>query len=222
MANNRKDAEHYIISMIAKMDPSGTNANFLKTRFAHMTDKQFDAYMTAVENGDDYISVIAPNLEEGQMDTARNIALAKEWGVELFHHLWLTDAVTGMTYKTKYKHLCLWLPIRRQIQTLKNKMSVPEDNKHVDDLTDQPTGASKGSSISFPELLGLRAQGCDKSAEELIKFRGGDLTAMRAMDKMIHDTGGARMETFYHLNSRAKATTTFSILLKGMHLDNNA
>ena len=203
MANNRKDAEHYIISMIAKMDPSGMNANFLKTRFAHMTDKQFDAYMTAVENGDDYISVIAPNLEEGQMDTARNIALAKEWGVELFHHLWLTDAVTGMTYKTKYKHLCLWLPIRRQIQTLKNKMSVPEDNKHVDDLTDQPTGASKGS-------------------EELIKFRGGDLTAMRAMDKMIHDTGGARMETFYHLNSRAKATTTFSILLKGMHLDNNA
>lgn len=219
---NRKEAEHYIVSMIAQLDPSGLNASFLKTRFAHMTDKQFDTYMTAIEEGRDFVSVISPVLEESGITTDNNLALAKKWDIPLFHYLWMTDATTGITYKTKYKHLCVWLPIRRQIQTLKNKMSVPEDNKHVDDLTDQPTGASKGSSISFPELLGLRAQGCDKSAEELIKFRGGDLTAMRAMDKMIHETGGARMETFYHLNSRAKATVTFSILLKGMHLDNNA
>lgn len=222
MAGNRKAAEAVILSMVSEIDPTGKNTTFLKERFKAMSDKQFDVYMTAIEEGKDFVSLIAPNMEAHGISTENNISLAKKWGIKLFHRLWLTDPATGMTYRTNHEYLCVWLPVRRQIQTLKNKMSVPEDNKHVDDLTDQPTGVSKGSSLSFPELLALRAQGCDSTALELIKFRGGDLKAMIAMDKMIHETGGARMESFEHLNTRAKATLTYSTLLKGMHLDNNA
>lgn len=222
MAGNRKAAEAVIIGMMTDLDPTGTNASFLKNRFAHMSDKEFDQYMVAIEQGNDFVSLIRPTLQKHKVDTDHNLAVAKKWGYDFFHRLWLTDKVTGLTYLTKHKYLCLHMPVRRQIQTLKNKMSVPEDNKHVDDLTDQPTGPSKGSSISFPELLGLRAQGLDKCPEEFVKFRGGDLTAMNAMDKMIHETGGAAMATFYPLNSRAKATIVYSTFLKAMHLDNNA
>lgn len=222
MAGNRKAAEAIILSMVSEIDRSGKNTEFLKSQFAKMTDKQFDAYMTAIEEGKDFVSMVAANFDKHGISTENNMAVAEKWGVKLFQRLWLTDSATGVTYLTNKSYLCIHLPVRRQIQTIKNKMSVPEDNKHVDDLTDQPTGVSKGSSISFPELLALRAQGCDKTTEELIKFRGGDLTAMIAMDKMIHETGGARMATFYPLNTRAKASITFSVLLKGMHLDNNA
>mgnify|MGYP000994375955 FL=1 len=111
--------------------------------------------------------------------------------------------------------------MRRQIQTLVNKISIPEDNKHVDEMTDQPTGVSKGSSISFPEILVMYAAGHEKAIEEMIKVRGGDLKALQIMEKSIHETGGASLQVIGKAGTRVKSTETLAILMKGAHLDNN-
>lgn len=222
MAGNRKAAEQVILKWVGKIDPSGRNTKLLTAFFEKMSDKEFDDYMKAIEAGRDYVSVVAPNLDDCRITTDNNLKVAHEMGVALFQRVWLTNPKTGQVYLSNQRHPVVHLPVRRQIQTLENKISIPEDNKHVDDLTDQPTGVSKGSALSFPEVLALYAQGCEAGIEEMIKYRGGDIKAMRAMDRVIHEQGGVSTKTLEVLGTRAKATQTLSTFLKGMHLDNNA
>lgn len=219
---NRKAAEAEILKWVSEIDPSGTNTKLYKeVHFPRMTDDQFDRFMDAIEEGRDYVSVTAPNLTGCKINVANNLRVAKLMGHKFFHRVWKTDPTTGETFLSNQHYLVLQLPFRRQIQTLENKISIPEDNKHIDDLTDQPTGVSKGSSMSAPETLALLAQGCDAGLEELVHYRGGDLKGMVAMDRQLHESGRVSMRALNVLGTRAKASITLSSFLKGMHLDNN-
>lgn len=221
MAGNRAAAEKVILDWVLAIDPSRKNEMMYIDLFKTMSDETFDSWITAIEEGKDYVSMIAENLKDSQITVENNLTVAKKMGIDFFQRLWLTDAATGKKYLTPHRYLILDLPVRRQIQTLVNKISIPEDNNHVDELTDQPTGPSKGSSISFPELLVLYAQGHDRSIEELMSIRGGNLKAMRAVDKQLMETGAASMDQIAVLGTRAKASDTLSTFLKGMHLGNN-
>jgi len=130
-----------------------------------------------------------------------------------------TDPTTGMTFLTNEEYLIGWAPLRRQQQMLLKKISIPDSNLHVDELTGQPAGPSKGSKLSFPEIQGLFAQGQDRSIEELIKFRGGDAKAYRAMSRSILETGRASQDAIKVNPTRVKANESLEILLKTMHLD---
>lgn len=221
MAGNRKAAEAVILKWVAELDPSGANTAQYHVFFKDMDDKQFDAYMKAIEDGKDYVSLTMPNYGEAKITTMNNIRVGKQLGIKFFQRLWLQDQTTGQVSLTNHEYLVMHLPFRRQIQTLKNKISIPEDNKHVDEMTNQPSGVSKGAAISFPELLVMYAAGQEKAIEEFMKCRGGDSKAMRELDRQIHETGGASLETIAKLGTRAKSTETLSILMKGAHLDNN-
>ena len=115
MSGNRKAAEKVILDALALIDPSGTNNALMIGFFKSMTDKAFDLYMSAIANGTDYVSVVAPNLAECGITTDNNLKIAKQLGVEFFQRLWLTDSVTGVEYLTNEKYLVVKLPIRRQI-----------------------------------------------------------------------------------------------------------
>lgn len=221
MAKNRKAAQAKILEMVKDLDPSGKNTAVYEDAFKRMNDAQFDNWMQAIEKNQDFVSLIVDNNNNNKVTIENNLKVAKKWGVKLFHRLWLTDPNTGMTYLTPLEYLVLHLPVRRQIQTLENKVSIPEDNKHVDELTGQPTGPSKGSSISFPELQVLYGRGLDWSIQELIKFRGGDEKGMREMEKSVISSGGVSLEALKQLGTRNRSTVTLSIFLKGMMLDNN-
>lgn len=108
-----------------------------------------------------------------------------------------------------------------QVQTLESKIAVAENNRKIDDMTDQVTRESGKSSISFPELLVLVAGGQYRACEELLKVRGGDLTALNASNTSIYSSGGFSLDSVATLGSRAKATETLSIILTAMHFDNN-
>lgn len=221
MAGNRKAATQEILKWVSEIDPSGDNTKLLTEMFSKMSDADFEAYITAIETGQDFVSLVYTNLSKSAITTDNNLKVAEKMGHNFFQRLWVTDEVTGLTYLTPERYLTGHGPTRRQIQTLENKISIPDDNKHIDDMTDQPTGASKGSSVSQPETLALVAQGCVRGIEELIKFRGGDLKAMNAMNRSFIETGGASMDRLGQGGTVVKATRTLSILLKGMHIDNN-
>lgn len=221
MARNRKMAEEEALRWVSDIDKSGKSTAALKELFAGMNDAQFSDWIEALENGKDYVPVTIPNLTKHGVTIDNNFKVAEKLGVQFFHQIDLTDPVTGITYRSPQKYLVIHLPVRRQIQTLQNKISIPEDNKHVDDLTDQPTGVSKGSALSFPEILVLYSQGLNSAVEEMIKLRGGDLKAMNFADRMIHESGGVSLQQVESLGTRVKATETLSVLMKGAHLDNN-
>jgi len=221
MPGNRKAAEEMLFSLVNKVDPSGKNAEVYKEFFKDMNDEDFDLYIQALEQGRDFVSFIMENLANQPINTRNNLKVAQEMGVQFFQRVWLTDPTTGRVYLSNRKYLVMHLPVRRQIQTLVHKISIPEDNMHIDELTNQPTGVSKGSALSFPELLVLYSQGHDEIIKELMKYRGGDLKGMNAMNRMIHEAGSCSMETLDTLGTTVKATETLSTYLTAMHIENN-
>ncbi len=217
----RKEAEKVILEGLTALDPSGKNTQLTKSFFESMSDEQFDDYIKAIEEERAYVGLVYETMGKNGISTENNLKVAEAWGHSFFQKLILTDPVTGQTYETPLPYPVVDLPVRRQVQMLKEKISIPEDNRHFDDYTDQPTGISKGGGISLPETLVLYSAGLSQSLTEMIKYRGGDLKAMNAMDRAIAEQGDASMESISRFGTRVKSTVTMSILLKGMHLDNN-
>lgn len=217
----RKKAEAVAIDALNLIDKSGRSAKEFQRLLKDLSDEQFIELINAIDDKTYFVPIIMDNLTDHAVTLENNLAIAPKFGYEFFQRLKVTDEKTGQTYLTPLPYLVLHLPVRRQIQTLENKVSIPEDNKHIDEMTNQPTGVSKGSSLSFPELLVIYSQGNNRGIVEFIKYRGGDLQGMRAMENMLVQTGHASMDQLDTMGTEVKSTQTLGILLKGMHLDNN-
>lgn len=217
MPRRRDEAEAFALSKVAKIDVSGENTRLLKEQFHAMNDKQFDEWIADCRKGIDFIPIVLPNLSGHGVTTENNIKVARELGIELLQRLWITDETTGRRFLSVEKYLLLPLPVTRQIQTLVDGFTVPDHNRSVDDLTDQPVGDSKGAGVSGPELLIMAASELDQVILECIKVRGGDAEAMRQADRSIIETGHATIAAAMALDSRAKATDTLKKFFTGCH-----
>ena len=218
---NRKAATRELLKYIDKILPGGENVKVYEEQLGKLTDAEFDAYMEKLESGEETLFLVAPNLAKNRLSVERNLEIAKELNHNFFERLWLTDPHTGTTYLAPIPYLVVDLPLRRQAQLLNKKISIPDNNDHIDEMTGQPTGPSKGSKLSFPELQTLYAQGLDRTIEELIKFRGGDTEAFRQMNAEMINKGSVSLDALADKGTRVKSTETLSVLLKSMHLDNN-
>lgn len=218
--SRRKEATAFLLKYVDKIVPGGKNKAIWEKRLEAMSDEEFEEFIKRLETGEEIIAIFSPNLSEERLSVERNLKIAEELGHEFFQRLWLTDPQTGQTYLTPIKYLVVDLPLRRQAQTLVSKSSIPEDNRHVDEMSGQPVKPSKGSSLSFPQIQALYAQGADRSIEELIKFRGGDEKAYRALDQAIINSGGASLDALKPFTGKVRSTQTLSTLLLAMHLDN--
>lgn len=222
MKTNRAAAEAEVLKWVGKIAPGGGMVEKYQATFAAMSDKEFDTYMHKLADGTATITIESPNFAKAKITTENNLKVGKEMGHEFFQHLWLTDPATGLQYKTPLKYLIIDLPLRRQQQMLVEKSSIPENNRHVDELTGQPSGDSHSSSLTLPELQVLYARGGDAVIEELAKFRGGDLKAFQRMTQIAQTTGRVSMAQVKLLGpTRVKSTESLSTLMTCMHLSNN-
>ena len=221
MAKNRKKTEEFILRYIAKLDTSGLNTEIYKKKFKELTNKQFDEMMTEIKNGTYTLPLYAPNQSKVRLTSQQAIKVGKELGYSFFERLWLTDDASGETYLTPIEYMVVDLPLRRQQQLLIKKMSIPSTDMTMDTLTNQVTGDSKGASLSFPELQVLAASNMNKTIEEMIKIRGGDLDAYDQFRSSVINTGSGSIEAAGRTEGRVKSIESLSALLKGMHLDNN-
>lgn len=212
---------NYVTSMMDKILPGAVCIATFRQDLEALSDEDFDTYIDDLEAGRQNLHLVIPNGGKDQISIERNFEVAKEVGVEFFQNLYITDPITGTVYKTPKKYLVVDLVVRRQAQLLVKKQSIPEDNLHVDQLTDQPTGASKGAKISFPELQIIGAQGGDAALHEFISIRAGNRKAYNLLRRTISDTGTVRQAFLAKTGTRAKAIDVMGVLLNGMHLHNN-
>ena len=220
---NRKAAQATILQLIQQITPGDTsNVEIYQRLFKLLTDQQFDDMMHRLKNEEACLALVVPNMGNAMIDVSRNLAIAKELGHDFFQRLWITPEDGGDRYLTppELKYLVVLLPLRRQAQILIKKISIPEDNKSVDYLTGQPTGASKGAKISYPELQILESLGLGQVAVELIKYRGGDTQGFNLMNKSISRTGGVSLDAMDAYGTKVKSTQTLSTFLTSMHLSN--
>lgn len=218
MPGKRKEAEAYVLTFIERIAPGGKNAALYKTKFAAMSDDDFDLMIKGIEDGTINLAIISPNLSDVKITTANNLALAEELGHQFFQRINIPAKDGLPAYLTPIPYLVLDLPVRRQAQLLEKKISIPEHNNSVDDMTGQPTGASKGSKISYPETQVLAAMGLDDCLLELLKYRGGDEKGFNAMNIMLARSGGVSMNAISPFAGGVKSTQTMRSYLTGMHL----
>lgn len=218
----RELAEKEILYFIERILPGGENVKIYQELFARTSDIEFDDWMNRLANGEEILSIFNPNFHGTAMSLTRNIEVGEELGCSLFQHLYLTDQDTGMVRKTPAKYMVGIVPFRRQAQTLESKMSVPDNDNVVDQLTGQATGVSKGSRMSYPEIQVNLSKGLDKMLLELVKFRAGDAKSYAAMNKSIYETGSVSLDSIMaNTPSTVKATESLSVILKAMHISNN-
>lgn len=220
MAGNRKAAEKVILTWIEELLPGSPNTAMYVELFKGMSDKEFDSFMTQLENEEILLAIVAPNMSEHRLSVERNFEVAKKLGHEFFERIWMQEGPDTPPYLTNHKYLVIDLPLRRQAQLLTKKISIPKNNNSIDNLTGQPTGSSKGSKLSYPELQIMAAMGLDNCIVEMMKYRGGDLKGFNAMNKSISETGGVSLTNLDKLGTKVKSTTTLSTYLTSMHLQN--
>lgn len=175
--------------------------------------------MVKMRDGEPVISATLPNLSNTEDWSDHFLAVAKEWGVELFQHIDVYDEETGITYISPKRYMILKCGVVRLSQMWDTKISFPEDNKHFDELTGQVTGPSKGSKISFPELNNLLAEGETYPILELIKIRGGDAAANRQFEYDIAMTGIGNIDKAMEAGTGVKSTKSLATLLRTIHID---
>ena len=187
--SNRSEVESYILKYIDKIAPGGDNKKLYVDLFKSMSNAEFDTFMGKLRDKKITLSIIVPNESNIKIDTETNFKIGKELGYDFFQHL-VVKGQPGMSdYITPQKFLVYKLPIRRAAQLLTKKISIPVDDKSIDLTTGQVTGKSKGTKITYPELQILSGMGMDKSIKELLKYRGGDLGAMNAMNVLLYRDG---------------------------------
>jgi hypothetical protein len=215
----RKQAQDFILEYIEKLCPGGENVQMYQALFDTKSDEEFDTFMKDLKSGKVKLAITAPNFGKSNLTTARNLELAKELKHNFFQRVWIPAKDGSPSYLSPIPYLVVDLPLRRQAQLLSKKISIPEDNNSVDDFTGQPTGKSKGSRVSYPEINILAALGLNKGLEELLKYRGGDEKGFNAMNTMIDRTGGVSMKAIEPYASGVKSTATLGSFLKAMHLN---
>lgn len=212
----------YVLKMIGKIESGNPTLSFYQEKFKNITDKEIAELVTKLESGEFYLPYYRENLNDKEVDIEAWLAIAEEVGAEIFTKLWIEDAVTGEISLTPVEHWVALVPGRTQLQYLDDKMSVAADSTVRDALTGQVTGASKGSAISYPQLNTLDARGhFNNTMVEFLKLRGGDIEASRAYNRMLINTGGAKIEPIMELHSRPLSTETLSTQLTAAHLANN-
>lgn len=222
MSGNRKAAEAQLLADIAEIQPNGpTVALYRDVVFPNMSDEQFEEFVLKIERDEIRPVIIAPVLDkDAQLTVENNFAVAEKWGHDFYQRIWMDPGEGVPRYLTNKAYLIVDLPWRRQAQLLEKKVRIPKHNRSIDDLTGQPSGDSKGSKISYPEVQVLSALDLPHMLTEMLKFRGGDVKGYDAMSDAIDKHGAVSMEAIKHLAGGVESTKTLSTILTSMHLSN--
>ena len=219
IAQKKKKILDFICKLCDTMEPSGLNSKRYRQIIGQMNDKEFDQFMNYMKEGKWQLHLVAPNM----IVNLQNEDLLKACdmiGLDLFQRVWMYDRATGRKYLTDNKYMFVKLPIRRQQQFLDEKISVPDNDRTIDGLTGQVTGDSRACSITNPEIQILAARGLNKTMQELVNIRGGNIHGYSEFRRMLEENGEADLDTI-DPNSRTRASVVGSKLLQSMMLDTN-
>lgn len=217
-AAKRKKVENFIINNIKKIDPN-ENVKFYKDFFSSLSDKKFDEFMIALKNNETQLFIQLPNLKKS-ITNEKILEIADDIGVDSFKKIRFKDNSTKRKFLTPFKFLILEIPIRRVIQYLFHKISIPESDKKTDVMTGQVIKPDKGAKLSLIETQILLNKGLKKSIIELLKYRGGDVNSYQEFKNKIDTNGSIKLDEI-ESESLPRSEIIVDILFKCIHIGSN-
>lgn len=217
---NRKKAEEYLLRVVKDGDPSGKTYEMVKEQLAKMDDKRFHNYYLAIKEGREFIPILMPNNTKHGMTVEKALDLCEKYGIQIFQRFWYRHPITKVKVLSNFKVPFVHMMVRRQIETLFNKISTASTNDDADILTGQPIGGA--SAITQPESLVSIEKGLDACLVEKLKYRGGDIEGGRLFDKALIETGKVSTTQLYEQNkTTTRVVQTADIYLTGAGYETN-
>ncbi|EPU3829027.1 hypothetical protein ACVWU4_001008 [Campylobacter coli] len=219
-SSKRKQVEQLILTYIKKIVSGDDNYNLYVNLFKNMTDAEFHQFMLDLRDDKTRLQIIVPTGDEkNKVSVNNNFKIAKELGYNFFQRLVFPPTDDEVGFTTPVKHIIYKLPIRSVVQSLTKKISLPESNVRRDAMTGQVTGEDKAAKLTLPEIQVLIGLGLDKTIEELLKHRGGDLGAENALIRSLVTFGDVSQSQIAEFSTGVKSTETLKTLLLGMHIN---
>lgn len=216
--SNRKAYENLVTTEIWNITKSKENVKFYMDLFAGMDDAQFAQFVKDVDNEVKRLSVVIPPDSSANVPKEEVMAVAEKYGHKFTERLWVQGQGDRPDFLTPVEFLILLIPFRRASQLLTKKISVPPHTRVRDTLTGQVTGESKGATVSGTEVQLHAGMGTVKSAEEMVKWRGGDLRGEAAMTAMLSKYGRASQAVLKQFASGVQVNTALrTFLTAAMH-----
>lgn len=218
MTPKRKKAQDYILQYIGEIVSGKENIELYENLFKSMNDKEFDNFMKRLRDGEIHLSIVCPNDGKTRVTVENNLKVAKKLGHEFFQRVKITNHPDYPDHMLPNKVLTMWISIRRAQQLLTKKISIPEHNLVRDQLTGQVAGDSRSAKFSYPEQQIALTHGLEKTAEEFVKIRGGDLGASKAMNDYLFKDGEVSQKQIDVWSTSVRSTKTLKQYFNGMHI----
>ena len=225
-AKRRKQIEKMIYDVVNTIDPpregqtAGDTCRGWRRTLSGMHDKPFTEVIEHLRKKECQLDVVMPNMKKTPK-IPNLLKAAQMVGLKTSHRLWLPDRTRpGKKFLTNEKYLVLEIPIRRAQQEWDKKLQVPERDNHVDALTGQVILGDKACHLSAPEIQSLSARGLEKTLQELVRVRGGDVVAYGDFNRQLQEAGEARLDSL-DPRTRARASVISHVLLQSMMIENN-
>lgn len=219
MTPKRKKTQDYILEKLNLLDPTKRESGRYKKMFDQMTDKEFDDFMCDIRDGKEVLYIYHANAKD-KVNIETYKQAAKAMGIKMTERIRMWDPATQTHYLTPHEYVVFELPVRRMSQFQDHKLSVPEGDDKIDVLSGQVVREDKAGSLSQVETQSLYAKNLNNVIVELIKYRGGDISAFAEYKRELEETGRASIAK--STNSVPRSAVILDVFLSGMHIESNA
>lgn len=218
---NRKEIETDILFLAERFTQGKGNVELYTELFGRLKDDQFKEFWNKIcDSG--FIPMFVDNFDmKESINYDHMVKVALDLDIPLEQQLIITDPDTGLQHTTPETYLVGIAEVRKQRQLQTKKFGAAKHDHETEDLTGQPTGASKAGGISNPEIQVLLSLGLPTVAKELADVRGGDAGAYRAYKSDMLTSGLANTQSSLERGTGVKSLQTAHYLLRAQHLDND-
>jgi len=213
----RKDAEAYALKYVKEITKSENNINLCKDLFKRLNDKEFKELMYKFLNGEDVLPVIVPTgKSDVNITLENNIKVSKDLGINFYQRIEVKkDGVKRMSDNTFFiSHMM----VRRTKQTAAKGIAVAKNSTKINPVTGQVKDVSAANKMSFPETQIWVGMGANKTLQELLKDRGGDLGSNKVMVGSLIKTGQASQVLTEQYSTGVESTKSLKAYLNAMHI----
>ena len=201
MTPKRKSVQDYILKYVGAIVSGNENVKLYEDLFSRMTDEEFDNFMQRMKKGEVHISVVVPNDGKVRVSVENNFKVANQLGHKFFQRVKVTNHPDYPDHLLPVESLTMVLPIRRAQQLLAKKISIPEHNMSIDNLTGQVAGKSRSSKLTYPEQQMLLAMDMKDTATEMVRVRGGDVRAQQMYQNELMKNGEASQKMIMEVSN---------------------
>ena len=212
----RKQIENMVLNTIKELDPDPNgNIKLYQDFFKSLSDVQFTKWVQSIKEGKTKLFFFFPPFKTLEND--KLIQIAEKHNVKLFHKLVFKDE-QGREIVSSAKHLVLKLHVRRLVQSLENKIGLPEDDKHISALTGAVVKPSKGAKLDAEQCQVFLTKNLDNVLLELFDVRGGNIDAYFEFKNILLNKGEANLNEINAVTRPRSVDVTIAVL-RGMGFD---